>query len=87
MQYLKNKYEPELHASGADPEIFEKGSPEAIIYRILERRDPKFLKMLLNAHFSHFLINLPQIFLQNPPLCIEWKTQSQWIPFECLSNI
>ena len=29
---------------GADPEIFEKGVPEAIIYKILERGGPKSLK-------------------------------------------
>ena len=32
-------------APGADPGIFERGGPEAIIYKILERGGPKSLKM------------------------------------------
>ena len=38
--------------------IFERGSPEATIYKILERGGPKSLNL------SHFLINLLQIFHQ-----------------------
>ena len=46
--------------SGADPEIFERGGPEAVFYKIVERG----LKWFLNAHFSRFLINHLQIFHQ-----------------------
>ena len=42
--------------SGADPENFERGGPEAIIYNILERGAQNPLKWLLNAHFSRFLV-------------------------------
>ena len=43
---------------GADPEIFERGSPAAAIYKILESGAKNPSKWLLNAHFSCFLINL-----------------------------
>ena len=44
-----------LHAishSGADPEIFERGGPEAIIYQILERGGPKSVKMAFECLFQ-----------------------------------
>ena len=47
--------------TGADPEIFERGGPEAMIHKILERGGPKSLKM---AFECSFLINLLQIFHQ-----------------------
>ena len=40
--------------TGADPEIFEKGGPEAIIYKILERGGPKSLKMAFECLFQSF---------------------------------
>ena len=43
---------------GADPEIFDRGSPAAAIYKILESGAKNPSKWLLNAHFSCFLINL-----------------------------
>ena len=54
---------------GADLGFFERGGPEAIIYKILERGAQSPLKWLLNVHFSRFLINLLQVFHKlNPPL-------------------
>ena len=38
----------------ADPEIFERGGPEAIIYKILERGNPKSLKMVFECLFQSF---------------------------------
>ena len=38
--------------SGADPGIFERGGPEAIIYKILERGGPKSLKMAFECLFQ-----------------------------------
>ena len=49
--------------SGADPEIFERGGPEAIEFWKEGAQNP--LKWLLNAHFSRFLVNLLQIFHKN----------------------
>ena len=40
--------------SGADPEIFERGGPEAIVYKILERGGPKSLKMAFECSFQSF---------------------------------
>ena len=40
--------------SGADPEIFERGSPEAIIHKILERGGPNSLKMAFECSFQSF---------------------------------
>ena len=40
--------------SGADPGIFERGSPEAIIYKILERGGPKSVKMAFECLFQSF---------------------------------
>ena len=40
--------------SGADPEIFERGGPEAVIYKILERGDPKSLKMAFECPCQSF---------------------------------
>ena len=50
--------------SGADPGIFERGGPEAIIYKILERGDPKSLKMAFECSFQSLsyksFANIPQ---------------------------
>ena len=43
--------ECDIH-SGADPEIFERGGPEAIIYKILERGGPKSLKIAFECLFQ-----------------------------------
>ena len=40
--------------SGAGPGIFERGGPEAIIYKILERGGPKPLKMSFEYSFQSF---------------------------------
>ena len=40
--------------AGADPEIFERGGPEAIIYKILERGGPKSHKMAFECIFQSF---------------------------------
>ena len=49
---------------GADPGIFERGGPEAIIYKILERGGPKSLKMAFECSFQSFsyksFANIPQ---------------------------
>ena len=37
--------------TGVDPETFERGSPEAIIYKIIERGGPKSLKMAFECLF------------------------------------
>ena len=42
----------------------ERGGPEAIIYKIRERRGQNPSKWLLNVHSSCFLIYLLQIFYQ-----------------------
>ena len=49
-----SKSEREKHGelSGADPGIFERGGPEAIIYKILERGGPKSLKMAFECSFQ-----------------------------------
>ena len=50
--------------SGADPGIFERGGPEAIIYKILERGCPKSLKMAFECSFQSLsyksFANIPQ---------------------------
>ena len=50
--------------SMADPGIFERGGPEAIIYKILERGGPKFLKMAFECSFQSLsyksFANIPQ---------------------------
>ena len=38
--------------SGVDPEIFERGGPEAIIYKILERGGPESLKLAFKMLIS-----------------------------------
>ena len=43
-----------LYRAGADPEIFKRGRPEAIIYRSLERGVPKSLKMAFECSFQSF---------------------------------
>ena len=40
--------------SGADPETFEIGGPEAIIYKMLERGGPKSFKMAFESSFKSF---------------------------------
>ena len=49
---------------GADLGIFERGGPEAIIYKILERGGPKSLKMAFECSFQSFsyksFANIPQ---------------------------
>ena len=48
--------------SGVDPEIFERGGPEAIIYKILERRAPESVKMAFECLFQlfyNFFVNIP----------------------------
>ena len=40
--------------AGADPESFERGGPEAIIYKILERGGPKSVKMAFECLFQSF---------------------------------
>ena len=48
----------------ADPGIFERGGPEAIIYKILERGGPKSLKMAFECSFQSLsyksFANIPQ---------------------------
>ena len=50
--------------TGVDPGIFERGGPEAIIYKILERGGPKSLKMAFECSFQSFsnksFANIPQ---------------------------
>ena len=50
--------------AGADPGIFERGGPEAIIYKILERGGPKSLKMAFECSFQSLsyksFANIPQ---------------------------
>ena len=50
--------------AGADPEIFERGGPEAIIYKILERGGPKSVKMAFECLFQSFSYKL---FANIPP--------------------
>ena len=40
--------------AGADPEVFERGGPEAIIYKNLERGGPKSFKMAFECSFLSF---------------------------------
>ena len=47
-------YGAEPPVSGADPEIFERGGPEAIIHKILERGGPNSLKMAFECSFQSF---------------------------------
>ena len=53
-----------ITSSGADPGIFERGGPEAIIYKILERGGPKSLKMAFECSFQSLsyksFANIPQ---------------------------
>ena len=50
--------------AGADPGIFERGGPEAIIHKILERGGPKSLKMAFECSFQLLsyksFANIPQ---------------------------
>ena len=70
--------------AGADPGIFERGGPEAIIYKILERGGPKSLKMAFECSFQSLsyksFANIPQKGgalapwappLNPPPFCLE----------------
>ena len=43
-----------LYKAGADPEIFERGGPEAIIHKVLERGGPNSLKMAFECSFQSF---------------------------------
>ena len=43
-----------LYRAGADPEIFKRGGPEAIIYRSLESGLPKSLKVAFECSFQSF---------------------------------
>ena len=57
--------------AGADPGIFERGGPEAIIYKILERGGPKSLKMAFECSFQSLsyksFANIPQKGGPRPP--------------------
>ena len=53
-----------LQCKGADPEIFERGGSEAIIDKILERGDPKSLKMAFECSFQSFPY---KVFANIPP--------------------
>ena len=61
-------FEPYRNIAGADPGIFERGGPEAIIYKILERGGPKSLKMAFECSFQSLsyksFANIPQ---KGPP--------------------
>ena len=50
--------------AGADPGIFERGGPKAIIYKTVERGGPKTLKMAFECSFQSFsnksFANIPQ---------------------------
>ena len=48
------KFEAFKQSTGADPEIFERGGPEAIIHKILERGGPNSLKMAFECSFQLF---------------------------------
>ena len=43
-----------ITSTGADPEIFKRGGPGAIIYKVLERGGPKSLKMAFECPFQLF---------------------------------
>ena len=65
MAYLKLQIKDKYQLlSGADPGIFERGGPEAIIYKILERGGPKSLKMAFECSFQSLsyksFANIPQ---------------------------
>ena len=59
---------------GADPEIFERGGPEAIIYKILERGGPKSVKMAFECLFQSFSY---KFFANTPP---KGGAQAPWAP-------
>ena len=63
---------PSLIKPGADPEIFERGGPEAIIHKILERGGPNSLKMAFECSFQSFsyksFANIPPKGGARPPL-------------------
>ena len=52
------------YLTGADPGIFERGGPKAIIYKTVERGGPKTLKMAFECSFQSFsyksFANIPQ---------------------------
>ena len=60
-------------STGADPEIFERGGPEAIIYKILKRGGPKSLKMSFECSFCYFS---HKSFANIPP-----KREGGWAPW------
>ena len=45
--------------SGADPKLFERGGPEAIVYKILERGGPKSLKCSFQSFSYKSFANIP----------------------------
>ena len=59
---------------GADPEIFERGGPEAIIHKILERGGPNSLKMAFECSFQLFSY---KSFANIPP---KGGAQAPWAP-------
>ena len=78
---------------GADPEIFEREGPEAIIYKILERVGPKSLKLAFECLFQSFsyksFANIPPkgggrgpwAPPLNPPLFIIWRPAMDLVSF------
>ena len=50
----KSQVKTRINTAGVDPETFERGGPEAIIYKILERGAPKSLKMAFECLFQLF---------------------------------
>ena len=52
LKYLNIRVPKQI--AGADPEIFKRGGPEAIIYKVLERGGPKSLKMAFECPFQLF---------------------------------
>ena len=55
VDYFSNFFEIDrLYSTGTVPESFERGGPEAIIWKILERGAPKSLKMAFECPFQLF---------------------------------
>ena len=53
--------------SGADPKLFERGGPEAIVYKILERGGPKSLKCSFQSFSYKSFANIPPKGGPGPP--------------------
>ena len=66
----------QLELPGADPEIFERVGPEAIIYKILERGGPKSVKMAFECLFQSFSYK----FFANTPPKGGGGGQASWAP-------